>query len=519
MEINEQSGGAELLSATRLLETAFKRLKERFKIVLKVVAVFVLLVVPYLFSIHLSPSPGLSILSIILGSLFGLWSVIAGIALIYVFGKDEELGFLEYLKLGLNKFWPYLWVAVIYNFVVLGGYILLVVPGILFGVWFSMAFYVLILENRKGVEALVRSRELLRGKFWAVVWRFIFLSLAVLVILLPFIIIDSLVGRDLSWLTRVVSLIVIPIGAAYHTAFFKNLVQVKKEPFVYDKKSGRKFIIAGLVGILLLVSLVSFGGYYYFTKLKPLMYQDDQSDQIITQNTEPEILNIGDYTVKYIATDNNLPDTLRFRFYGPARLQGYDFNGNLVTADTVFQNCSGWCSDNTKLRFDIIRQGGDPFVDKSLVSMPLDSIYAEYQEYVSRGSEGGFLSSVITVKLPIPPQDNFSKFNGYNPWVGVVYNDNDGDDLYDVANEGIIFTDGMMYAWQEGGNMDNIYVLGWNFSLSIDTEKAAAKRTEVKDDPVKNFAYRKSFENQIFHIPILSLNPGIFLFPVPLAGP
>lgn len=270
----------ELLSATRLLEGALKRLKERFKIAFQIILIPLILYTPYVFYVDFGSSIIFSIVSIIVTFFFVLSSLMAGIALIYIFGKDEKLGFLEYLKLGANKLRSYIWIAIIYDFIILGGYILLIVPGIMFSVWFSMAFYALILEDKKGMEAMIRSRELLRGKFWAVVWRFIFLGLAILVILLPFIIIDLLLEKDLSWLISIFSFIIMPLGVAYHVTFFKNLAQVKKESFVYDKKSARKFIVAGLTGILLLVSLMALGGYYYFTKLKPLL-------QTPTLNTAP----------------------------------------------------------------------------------------------------------------------------------------------------------------------------------------------------------------------------------------
>lgn len=261
----------ELLSATQLLEAALGKLRERYKQAFQIVFIFAVLVI---LSVVFSGSDESLIFltaSIVVNLLLMISSLITVISLVYLFGKDEILTLVEYFKLGLYKFWSYVWISIIYGFIIFGGYILVVVPGILFGVWFSMSYYVLILEDRKGLEALTRSRHLIVGKFWATVWRFVFWGLVTAVFFIPFVVLDFIVGPDLSRVYSLLGIAIFPLGVAYYVAFFKNLVEVKKEPFVYDKKSGMKFVLVGLVGVLILVAGLAFGGYYYFTKLKPLL--------------------------------------------------------------------------------------------------------------------------------------------------------------------------------------------------------------------------------------------------------
>jgi hypothetical protein len=59
-------------------------------------------------------------------------------------------------------------VDLLFSAIVLVGFLLLVVPGILFLVWFSLAGVVVKLEGRSAIDALRRSRELVRGSFWRV---------------------------------------------------------------------------------------------------------------------------------------------------------------------------------------------------------------------------------------------------------------------------------------------------------------------------------------------------------------
>lgn len=277
-----QNESAELQKASQLLHSALvifaARLKLAFKIVIIPAAIFLLyaLVSIYVSSFLAGSVLGaiiIALLIIVLVAASAIFSAVAFISLVYLFSREEILTFSEYFKLGLKKFWPYIWVVFLMSFVNLGGYVLLIILGFIFSVWFSLAIYALIIEEKKGMEALMRSKHLVSGKFWKTVWRFLFLLLIGFAVLAPFWGIDYLIKAvDLSQLVRLVEyLIVFPLGVAYHVLFFKNLLQIKTEPFIYDQKLAKKFIAVGLVGILLLVAGIAFGGYYYLTKLKPLL--------------------------------------------------------------------------------------------------------------------------------------------------------------------------------------------------------------------------------------------------------
>lgn len=58
---------------------------------------------------------------------------------------------------------PLYWTWMIMAIAVMGGMILLVIPGIIAAFWFSLATQVVVVERVSGVAALKRSRELMRG--------------------------------------------------------------------------------------------------------------------------------------------------------------------------------------------------------------------------------------------------------------------------------------------------------------------------------------------------------------------
>ena len=58
---------------------------------------------------------------------------------------------------------PLYWTWIILTIAVMGGMILLVIPGIIAAFWFSLATQVVVVERVSGVAALKRSRNLMRG--------------------------------------------------------------------------------------------------------------------------------------------------------------------------------------------------------------------------------------------------------------------------------------------------------------------------------------------------------------------
>lgn len=69
--------------------------------------------------------------------------------------------------------WPFAWVSLLQGVVTLGGFLLLIIPGLVFAAWFAYAQQALLVDGKRGLEALSHSRELCRGRFFTVVWNLI----------------------------------------------------------------------------------------------------------------------------------------------------------------------------------------------------------------------------------------------------------------------------------------------------------------------------------------------------------
>ena len=90
---------------------------------------------------------------------------------------DEQVGFMLAFDLARRKLWAYVWLLSLIAYMIMGGYILLLIPGIIFIVWFWYAPYVLALEGTGGMTAMVRSREYVRGQWWSTFLRLLLLML------------------------------------------------------------------------------------------------------------------------------------------------------------------------------------------------------------------------------------------------------------------------------------------------------------------------------------------------------
>lgn len=81
-------------------------------------------------------------------------------------GREPDLS--ESYRFGYKRLWSILLVGILFALAVLAGLILLVIPGIIIAVRLSVSIPALVVEGRRGTEALGRSWDLVRGFSWPV---------------------------------------------------------------------------------------------------------------------------------------------------------------------------------------------------------------------------------------------------------------------------------------------------------------------------------------------------------------
>jgi hypothetical protein len=78
----------------------------------------------------------------------------------------EDPGVEQSYRFGFHRIWSVLLVSVLVGLATVGGLILLIIPGIYIGVRLAVSIEALVVEGRRGTQAMGRSWELVGGHWW-----------------------------------------------------------------------------------------------------------------------------------------------------------------------------------------------------------------------------------------------------------------------------------------------------------------------------------------------------------------
>jgi uncharacterized membrane protein len=112
--------------------------------------------------------PFRTISSISLQIIGQLISIVLSIGLLKIalsFCDEQKPGIVTLFD-GFDCFWRYLGVAVLYILIVVGGFLLLIVPGIIWAVKFSLCYYFVVDKGLGPIEALKASSRTTKGVKW-----------------------------------------------------------------------------------------------------------------------------------------------------------------------------------------------------------------------------------------------------------------------------------------------------------------------------------------------------------------
>ena len=114
------------------------------------------------------------IVMIVLTIVFALVNIWISIALIRAIAARYTGVVAKDMKTELHAGTAVLWSAVIASIIaglaIFAGIILLIIPGIIFSIWFAFVMYSVVLDNKKSIESLKASKALVSGRWWTVLW-------------------------------------------------------------------------------------------------------------------------------------------------------------------------------------------------------------------------------------------------------------------------------------------------------------------------------------------------------------
>lgn len=138
---------------------------------------------------------------IIFGIILAIFYFLTSLSYIYIgFSNKKDLSFKDVFSFAREYFWRYVGVSLLVIICLIPLYILLIIPGIIFTVFWAFSCYIMVNEKTKAWESMKKSKALVKGRWWGVfgfiLLFFIFFFIASLIFgLIPFIggVISSLV--------------------------------------------------------------------------------------------------------------------------------------------------------------------------------------------------------------------------------------------------------------------------------------------------------------------------------------
>lgn len=232
--------------------------------------------VPAFLGLTTSPALGFShipVLSILGFLLVIAASFLAPVAMLFSIIKGTDVT--NSYKLAFTQIIPASWIYAFTTLIVIGGLVMGIIPGIIFGVWFMFSLVVFIAEGDKGLGALLKSKEYIRDYFWPTWGKSILFGI---VVFMPFIILMAVVGGVIFGIVatgngspdnvaqlelimdlvgRVAQAFVAPLMPIFLFMLYRNLTELKPSVAAGPVQSKRGFwIFAAVLGAVAPIILI-----------------------------------------------------------------------------------------------------------------------------------------------------------------------------------------------------------------------------------------------------------------------
>lgn len=268
------SAQAELPTGRQLLRSALHEFGERFWTLLELVLIPALVVglaagfglASIVFgSVYFSNPAGIFLAILLAFLLFAaaiyvaIWSQIA--LLVALRDRHERIGARESYRRGRSSIGRFFSTAVLSTLVTVGGLLLFVVPGFIFMVWFAFVSYLVVVDGHGGFDAMLRSRELVSGRFGKIFWRFVFITLVLWLASALAQLLFSGVAGVLGWpegiasiLSGIFQFVITPIAAVYSYLLFEAVRALPPVLGVRPTEKTKKTIVTlSVAGYLLII--------------------------------------------------------------------------------------------------------------------------------------------------------------------------------------------------------------------------------------------------------------------------
>ncbi len=155
-------------------------------------------------------------------------SIFTTIALIKAISEPDATTFKSSYQFAKAGAWQYVVLSLMVGVVVMLGFVLLIIPGIIAMTWFGFSYYTMLFDNKRGVEAMKASKQLVDGRFMPVFIRYVVLFLAMIVVVAFVTMIGSIFNEPFieNLLMVAAYCVLVPVSLAYMYLLYQD---VKRE--------------------------------------------------------------------------------------------------------------------------------------------------------------------------------------------------------------------------------------------------------------------------------------------------
>ena len=224
-----------LKSVSDLLKGAFEQYKKHFNTLVPIMLVagigmYLQSIFMYMANDGTKLNPTFGILALVAAVVYlvgMIWGTVALINQVHKLDQPMTLG--QAYSAAKPFIWPMIITGLLVGIFTIIGLILLVIPGIIIGVWLSFAMFIVVAENKSGMTAVKASKEYVAGYWWPVFGRLFVIGLVVGIIAA---VIGGIVGALLGevigiLLQNILSLALTPLAVLYQYSLYKNIKDVK----------------------------------------------------------------------------------------------------------------------------------------------------------------------------------------------------------------------------------------------------------------------------------------------------
>lgn len=191
---------------------------------------------PYFLPSSVDNNIGFISIFILLYFAFMVFNVILTIGFMASLKKKKEVTIKRIINRGKDLLIPFIWVSLIMGMVQIGSFILLIVPFIIISVYLVFAKMALVIDSKKGFDALIHSFDTVRGYWTTTVYKMLLGSILMMIsyVVLVFgslVLMGNSIASDIL-ISFVMTIFIVPLFMIYTYRLYED---IKSQPRVKGK--------------------------------------------------------------------------------------------------------------------------------------------------------------------------------------------------------------------------------------------------------------------------------------------